>query len=87
MAKWSTLHCSRRRLDDPVENGRNVVTELRRIFAHREMTELLHDDDLGAADACGSAQRIGGRAGEIILAREQEQGAPARVDRGNAPSV
>src|SRR4051812_24260118 len=67
------LRCDRRILNNPIEDRRNVAAELGRIFAHRKMTELLHDDDLGALDARRSAQRIGWRAGEIILPGEQKQ--------------
>src|SRR3954465_11046485 len=64
---------NRRSLNDPVENRRNVATELGRIFAHWKMTELLHDDDLGALYARSGAQRIGGRTGKIILSGQQKQ--------------
>src|SRR5947209_1255031 len=71
------LGCSRRVLNNPIEDWCNVATELGWIFTHREMTELLHDDDLGAVDARRGAQRVRGRAGEIIL--------PVSRNRGHRP--
>src|ERR1700730_4934660 len=78
--------CDRGPLHNTLEDWRDVATELRRIFAHREMPELLHNDDFGTVDSSCRAHRILGRAGEIILAGQQEQRAPAGVDRGNPPA-
>src|ERR1700730_15086663 len=77
--------CDRSPLHNTLEDWRDVATELRRIFAHREMSELFHNDDFGTVDSGCRAHRIVGRAGEIILAGQQEQWAAAGVDRGNAP--
>src|SRR3954452_5625502 len=84
-AAWVQSFCERHiLLDDPVEHGRDVSAELLGIFTHREVTELLHDHDLGACDACRGPQRIGRLAREIVFAGQQEQRAPAGVDRGDA---
>src|SRR6202035_3542098 len=72
--EWSS--CQRRLrllLGDPFENRRDVAAEPYGVLAHREMTEPFHDDDFGAVDAGRGAQRILRRAGEVVLAGQQEQ--------------
>src|SRR6202165_129807 len=77
--------CDRSPLHNTLEDWRDVATELRRIFAHREMPELFHDDDFGTVDSSCRAHRIGGGAGENILARQKKNGAEAGGGRGSPP--
>src|SRR5882672_6543752 len=62
-----------RLLENLAEHRRDVAAKLIGIFAHRKMTELLHDGDTGAGDRGGGPLGIFRRAGEIILAGEQKQ--------------
>src|SRR4051794_36208660 len=68
-------------LNNPVEHGSDVAAELRGIFTHWEMTELLHDDDFRTLYACRRPQGIGGRAREKIFSRPPEHTAPGGFKR------
>src|SRR5580704_1897417 len=67
--EWSSRRCGLRLLlSNSLEDWGDVTAELGGIFTHREMAERFHDDDFGTGDTCRRAQRIIGRAGEIVLA-------------------
>ena len=62
------------------KHGQDVGAEVGGVFAHGEVAERLHHGHLDALDALGSAQRVLGRAGEIVLAGEQVKRAGGRID-------
>src|SRR5262252_1101515 len=59
---------------DLVEHRQDVFAELRRVLAHREVADLLHDRHLDAGNLPGGAQRVLCRAGEVVLAGQQVEG-------------
>src|SRR4051812_16130394 len=71
-------------LSNPVQHGADIAAEQCWIFTHREMTELVHDDDLRTLDARRCPRGISGHAREIVLTRQKKQRAPGGVDGRNA---
>ena len=69
-----------------VGRPRDALAELRRVLAHRKVPELLHDRDLRARDTSRRAQRVFGRAGEVILAGQEIERADGRIDFLDAPA-
>ena len=70
-----------RSLRDPRQDGQDVLAELGRVLAHREVTQLLHDLDMYAGNLRRRAPCVFRRAGEVVLAGQQVEWADAGIDR------
>jgi hypothetical protein len=71
---------SYRLFENVVQDRRDIATKLFGIFAHRKVTELLHDRDAGTPYCRCRPPGVFRRAGEIILARKQIQRAYFSID-------
>jgi hypothetical protein len=71
-------------VSDLVEDGQEIGTEALGVLAHREVPELPHDRETRPRDAGGRRARVLGRAGEVVLAGQEVEGAARRVDPRDA---
>src|SRR5204862_7795071 len=66
---------------DLLEDGQEIRAEPRGVLAHREVAEAFHHGHARALDGGRRAPRVIRGAREVVLAGEENERAPARVDR------